>query len=150
MMLIILGILVLAMIVAVVIPLPGSEWRSGWRAKPLKLIEDRFGRRARGLVSKLPHPRRTRSPDPFEALRVQTRLGAVADEIRALEYDDAAFARAARLEARSAAYDALLREACELAGVSLEEECDREAQRIGREAERMRRELELAQRGWSW
>ena len=71
------------------------------------------------------------------------RLHAVAVEIQELEIDNTVYARAARLEARSAAYDALLRNACELAGVvDLDEVTGRDG--------RMHRELELAERGWSW
>jgi hypothetical protein len=67
----------------------------------------------------------------------------VAVEIGELEIDATVFARAARLEARVAAYDALLRNACELAGVA---DLDEATGRDGR----MQRELQLAARGWSW
>jgi hypothetical protein len=91
----------------------------------------------------LPRSRRPPRPDPFETLHVQTRLHVVAVEIRELEVDSTVFARAARLEARSAAYDALLRNACELAGVvDLDEVTGRDG--------RMHRELQLTERGWSW
>lgn len=82
-------------------------------------------------------------PNPFEVLRVQTRLGVVADECRALERDQSVFARAHRLEATQAAYDALLAEACQLAGVAT-------GPSRGDEQERFREEVELASRGWSW
>ena len=114
---ILLVILATVVVVVIVVPPRRKGWRTGWRAKLLRPIKKRLAKPAMGIVSRLPSPRRKQPPDPFEALRVQTRLGAVADEIRALHYDDSAYARAARLEARAAAYDALLREACELAGV---------------------------------
>ncbi len=96
-------------------------------------------------------------PDPFEALRVQMRLHALADEINQLHYDESIFARAARLEARAAAYDALLGKACCLAGVSETAEPPRKpgyatptpVRLAGRDL-RARRELLLAERGWSW
>lgn len=87
---------------------------------------------------------RTDQPNPFEVLRVQTRLGVIADEVRALERDQTVYARAHHLEATQTAYDALLAEACVLAGVATEPG--------GRhnEQERFREEVELASRGWSW
>jgi hypothetical protein len=89
------------------------------------------------------HRRRPPPPDPFEALHLQTRLHVIAVEIRQIEVDDTIYARAARLEARSAAYDALLRNACELAGVvDLDDATGRDG--------RMSRELQLVERGWSW
>ena len=132
------------LVVSVVVPANSGGWRTGWRGRLLRPVLDVLSRPARWLVRRFPGRRCTPQPDPFEALWVQTRLSAVAEEIRALHHDDAAFARAARLEARSAAYDALLVEACGLAGVDHLEESP------GRHAMRMRRELELAQRGWSW
>jgi hypothetical protein len=77
-------------------------------------------------------------------LRVQARLSAVADEVRALEQDETVFARAHHLEATQAAYDALLAEACQLAGVTTEPGVP------GDEHERFREEVELTERGWSW
>lgn len=83
-------------------------------------------------------------PDPFEVLRLQTRLGVLAEYIRALEADEYVYAKAHRLTAARAAYDDLLEEACRLAGIELEP---------GRRRSESRRycdELELASRGWSW
>ncbi|RYV51892.1 hypothetical protein EUA98_06460 [Pengzhenrongella frigida] len=90
------------------------------------------------------HRRRTPAPNPFEVLRIQTRLSAVADEVRALERDETVFARAHHLEATQVAYDALLAEACVLAGVATRPSAP------GDEGERFREEVELAERGWSW
>ncbi|NMR20283.1 hypothetical protein HIR71_08645 [Cellulomonas fimi] len=81
--------------------------------------------------------------DPFEILRLQLRLGAIADQVRALERDANVYARAHHLEATTNAYDALLAEACMLAGV------DRDPHARG-DAERFREEVELTARGWSW
>jgi hypothetical protein len=88
--------------------------------------------------------RRTPPADPFEVLRLQTRLGVVADQVRALEADTDVYAKAHRLKATRAAYDDLLGEACRLAGVQLVPEARRS------ESERLREEVELASRGWSW
>lgn len=99
--------------------------------------------RSRRIV-RLLHHRRTAPPNPFEVLRVQTRLSAVADEVRALERNETAFARAHHLEATQRAYDALLAEACVLAGVATN------PYERGDETERFREEVELTSRGWSW
>ncbi|MFI7585728.1 hypothetical protein ACIB24_01490 [Spongisporangium articulatum] len=139
--------LVVVTVVVVVCPLGPGGWQrapTGWRGVVLRPVIRLLGlvtRPVRALRRRL-HP--PPPPDPFEALRVQTRLGAVAEEIRVLHVDEAVYARAARLEARSAAYDALLLEACALAGIP--EQADG-----GRRADvRLRREVELAERGWSW
>src|SRR5689334_8217745 len=55
--------------------------------------------------------------DPFDALYVQQRLAALAEEIQRLEADRLVFAKAHRIKVAQAAYDALLGEACRLAGV---------------------------------
>jgi hypothetical protein len=90
--------------------------------------------------------RREKAPefDPFAALRVQERLGVVADHVRALELDPRTFARAERIIASQLAYDQLLAEACHLAGVEVENRAK------GDPAERFREEVELASRGWTW
>lgn len=88
-------------------------------------------------------------PDPFAALSVQVRLGLVADQLRALEADPHAWARGKRLQATQAAYDALLAEACRLAGVDVAEPPYPGALTAS-EPERFREEMELASRGWSW
>lgn len=82
--------------------------------------------------------------DPFETLRLQTRLGYLAAEIRRVESAPKIYARAHRLMAIEAAYDALLDEACRLAGVP-EQDCVQQA-----EEKRWSEERELASRGWSW
>jgi aminoglycoside phosphotransferase len=82
--------------------------------------------------------------DPFQALRVQERLGAVADHVRALELDARGFARAERIIASQLAYDQLLAEACKMAGVEVL------VRPLGDPQERFREEVELASRGWSW
>lgn len=86
----------------------------------------------------------TPEPDPFLALQLQTRLGLVADHVRQLEGDRRAYARAQRIIAGQLAYDALLAEACRLAGVDVLVETP------GDPGERFREEVELASRGWSW
>ena len=93
----------------------------------------------------LPGPRsRRRSlvPDPFDTLHVQLRLALLAAEIQRLEGDRLVFAKAHRARAAQSAYDALLIEACRLAGIE---------PRGGTGPEdREREELELASRGWFW
>jgi len=79
-------------------------------------------------------------------LRLQTRLGVLAEQIRAIEADRHVYAKAHRLAATRAAYDDLLEEACVLAGVAV----DGSAGRRGDESRRYAEELELAARGWSW
>jgi len=82
--------------------------------------------------------------DPFDALRVQERLGVVADHVRALERDPHLFARAERIIASQLAYDQLLAEACLMAGVEVLPSA------LGDPSERFREEVELTSRGWSW
>ncbi|MEU4288213.1 hypothetical protein AB0E63_08310 [Kribbella sp. NPDC026596] len=82
-------------------------------------------------------------PDPFDTLRLQTRLGHVAEEIRRVE-SARIYAKAHRLMALEAAYDDLLDEACRLAGVREEADLERG------EEKRWLEEQELASRGWSW
>jgi hypothetical protein len=82
--------------------------------------------------------------DPFETLRLQTRLGRLAVEIQRIETAPRIYARAHRLMAAEAAYDDLLDEACRLAGVP-------ETAHLARgEDKRWLEEQELASRGWSW
>ena len=90
--------------------------------------------------------RRPKAPefDPFLALRVQERLGVVADHVRSLELDLHTFARAERIIASQLAYDQLLAEACHLAGVEVQVVAK------GDPSERFREEVELASRGWAW
>jgi hypothetical protein len=82
--------------------------------------------------------------DPFETLRLQTRLGHLATEIRRVESAPRIYARAHRLMAVEAAYDNLLDEACRLAGVP------EQADLAPGEDKRWLEEQELASRGWSW
>lgn len=105
------------------------------------------------------------NPDPFTVLQVQHRLGLIATELRVLEAKDADltyYARAHRIHTRRSAYDQLLAEACELAGVSLPFNRRPDASsgtlydagpegRLCRNAdERFCAEIELAARGWHW
>lgn len=89
-------------------------------------------------------------PDPFAVLEVQHRLGLIATELRVLEAEDADrtyYARAHRIHTRRSAYDQLLAEACELAGVPAQPS----GRRVCRNAdERFSAEIELAARGWHW
>lgn len=104
-------------------------------------------RRLEGVVTKASDRVRHRgppAPDPFEALRLQSRLSALAGEIRGLEADPTVYAKVHRLVALRAAYDDLLDEACRLAGVP---EIPHEQRG---EALRWQEEQELAARGWSW
>lgn len=82
-------------------------------------------------------------PDPFETLRVQTRLGHLSGKIRSVESSPHVYARAHRLMALEAAYDDLLEEACRLAGVP-------EPGAARPEDRRWQEEQELAARGWTW
>ncbi|MBL0884970.1 hypothetical protein [Myceligenerans indicum] len=93
--------------------------------------------------------RPARAPDPLVTLRLQTRLGDLASELRHVEEDPDLFARAHHWRAVQSAYDALLHEACRLAGVPT----DAAPLRLDEQAsadERLREELELSSRGWSW
>ncbi|WP_255491705.1 hypothetical protein [Actinotalea sp. JY-7876] len=90
------------------------------------------------------------APDPFDVLAVQVRLGVLAAQLRSLEVDPRAWARGRRIIAAQAAYDALLAEACRLAGVPVDADAVLAPWGPGREPERFREELELASRGWSW
>ena len=82
--------------------------------------------------------------DPFETLRLQSRLGHLAAKIQRVESAPHIYAKAHRLMALEAAYDDLLAEACRLAGVPGTTEIERGEQR------RWHEEQELATRGWSW
>jgi hypothetical protein len=82
--------------------------------------------------------------DPFEVLWVQTRLGVVAQHVQRLEADLRMPARAERILSSQLAYDALLAQACALAGVDVPPHVDLDP------AERFREEVELTSRGWSW
>ena len=110
---------------------PPSRWRR------------RLHRSADRLTGRL---RRTAvpEPDPFDTLRLQTRLGHLAGKIRRIESTPRIYAKAHRLMALEAAYDDLLDEACRMAGVCTEADLERG------EEKRWQEEQELASRGWSW
>jgi len=115
---------------------PGTGDPPRWRTALATLLEH-WARRLRRPPPPAPC-------DPFATLRVQQRLGAVADHVRALEVDPRTFARAERIIASQLAYDQLLAEACRLAGVDVQPHVS------GDPAERFREEVELAARGWTW
>ncbi|SFB23183.1 hypothetical protein SAMN05421867_110120 [Cellulomonas marina] len=82
-------------------------------------------------------------PDPFVALTLQVRLARLGEQVRVLESDPHVWGRARRLIAVEHAYDALLVEACRVAGVT--------APRAElRPEDRLVVELALAERGWTW
>jgi hypothetical protein len=93
--------------------------------------------------------RRTHAPDPLETLALQVRLSELAAELRRIEADPDVYARAHHYLAVQGAYDALLREACRLTGLPVEDVPLRAGFRAG-DDERFREELELSSRGWSW
>jgi len=90
-----------------------------------------------------------RTPDPLVTLRLQTRLGELATELRRVEQDPDVYARAHHWFAVQGAYDALLHEACRLAGLPTDTTPLRADERTT-DARRLREELELSARGWSW
>jgi len=102
----------------------------------------------RWLLLRLRRP--TPPPDPFEVLRVQMRLAVLADEVRALERSAEVFGRVHHMRATEAAYDAMLFEACRLAGVPTQGPPGRLSTMVQDRQERFREEVELAARGWSW
>jgi len=93
--------------------------------------------------------RRAPAPDPLETLALQLRLSELAAEMRRIEADPGLYARAHHYLALQGAYDALLREACRLTGLPVEDAPLRAGFRTG-DDERFREELELSARGWSW
>jgi hypothetical protein len=93
--------------------------------------------------------RPARAPDPLVTLRLQVRLGELAAELRRVEEDPDVYARAHHWFAVQSAYDALLREACRLAGLPTGPAPLRADERAAA-GERLREELELSSRGWSW
>jgi len=97
----------------------------------------------------LTRTRSARAPDPLVTLRLQVRLGQLATELRRVEQDPGVYARAHHWFAVQGAYDALLREACRLAGLPVESAPLRADERTT-DDERLREELELSSRGWSW
>jgi hypothetical protein len=111
--------------------------------RPVLPWRHRLADRLEGAAARLRRSRRY-VPDPFVALRVQSRLGIVAHHVQALEADKRAMARAERIVASQLAYDDLLAEACRMAGVDIPPHAK------GDPAERFREEVELAGRGWTW
>ncbi|MGW1340125.1 hypothetical protein ACWCOV_03650 [Kribbella sp. NPDC002412] len=110
---------------------PASRWRRGVQTSARRVTK----RLRRQTVP---------APDPFDTLRLQTRLGHLAGEIRRIESAPGVYARAHKLMAVEAAYDDLLDEACRLAGVPDADDLERS------EEKRWREEQALASRGWSW
>lgn len=95
------------------------------------------------------------APDPFEVLRLQVRLTALAEEIRRIEGDKTSLARAHHLRACQHAYDSLLEQACSLVGGSIASDVgshaiDSMSLALFDDEMRMHHELELCSRGWSW
>jgi len=93
--------------------------------------------------------RRTPPPDPLATLALQLRLSELTAEMRRIEADPDVYARAHHYLAVQGAYDALLREACRLTGLPVDDAPLRAGFRTG-DDERFREELELSARGWSW
>ncbi|MEU8227296.1 hypothetical protein [Kribbella sp. NPDC048915] len=124
--------LTLCVLLSLLLPKPPpSRWR-----RRLQRRTDRLVRRLR--------PRAQPEPDPFDTLRLQTRLGHLSSKIRRIESTPHVYARAHKLMALEAAYDDLLDEACRLAG------CPDPGEQQRSEAKRWQEEQELAARGWSW
>ncbi|AEG43141.1 hypothetical protein [Isoptericola variabilis] len=93
--------------------------------------------------------RRAGEADPLVTLAIQMRLGELAAELRKVDEDPDVFARAHHWRAVQGAYDALLREACRLSALPVEDVPLRLGEHAAAE-ERLREELELSSRGWSW
>ncbi|MET9268875.1 hypothetical protein [Kribbella sp. NPDC003557] len=124
--------LTLCVLLSLLLPAPPpSRWRRGVQ------------RRTARLTVRLRRHREP-EPDPFDTLRLQTRLGHLSTKIRSIESTPHVYARAHKLMALEAAYDDLLDEACRLAG------CPGEAEVKRSEEKRWQEEQELAARGWSW
>lgn len=141
---------VIGLVLSLALPEPGPppRWRArlgGWfRRMGTRLVPSSLRR------SREAHLRsRRKEPDPFEVLSLQLRLGVLAQQLRALEADPHVYGRAHRLTAAQSAYDALLAEACRLAGVDVSAPPLR-PRVVPDEPERFREEMELASRGWSW
>ncbi|GAA3125865.1 hypothetical protein JOF29_006299 [Kribbella aluminosa] len=132
--------LVLCVLLGVLLPNPPpARWRRGLQRGAAWLPERLIGR----LIGRL-RPATPPEPDPFDTLRLQTRLGTVSTKIRSIESTPHIYARAHRLMALEAAYDDLLDEACRLAG------CPDPPDTKRSEAKRWEEEQALAARGWSW
>ncbi len=127
---------------AVLSLLPGET--SSRRRSVLSGVRNRIAGLLDRVAAHVRHGRHVPPPDPFDALHVQMRLRIVADHLQRLEADRHAWARAERIIASQLAYDALLADACRLAGVEVLPRAK------GDPWERMREEVELAARGWTW
>jgi hypothetical protein len=123
--------------------LPGGDTSGRRRAVPAR-VRDRVAGLLDRVAAHVRHGHRVPAPDPFDALHVQMRLAIVTDHLQQLEADRHAWARAERIIASQLAYDALLADACRLAGVEVLPRAK------GDPWERMREEVELAARGWTW
>ena len=85
---------------------------------------------------------RRRGQDPFATLHIQTRLSELAAELESLHAGEGRFALAHHLRAAQSAYDDLLDEACELAGVGPIEGTGA--------VHRLLAESALRAAGWTW
>jgi len=133
---------------AVLMPGPGLTPR--WRRR-LRQGLDRIGSWCSArFTRRRPDVGDPEEPDPFEVLAVQMRLAVVAAHLRDLEGDQQVWGLRRRLEATQAAYDDLLAEACQLAGIPIERPPVGPQVRHRTEPERLDDELALAERGWSW
>lgn len=130
---------------ALALTVPDSGPPPRWRA-----LAARVGRRLRTVLPRRHRPSPPPPADPFVVLQLQLRLGVLAAQLRALEADSRVWGRAHRLSAAQAAYDALLAEACRMAGVDVLAAERRPTAVVPDEPERFREEMELASRGWSW
>ncbi|MFE6968715.1 hypothetical protein [Isoptericola sp. NPDC057653] len=128
----------LALVTAAVVAFATVAARSWLRSRAHREAVARRSRRRRPAVA-----------DPLLTLTVQVRLGELARELRAIDDDPQVYARAHHARAAQEAYDALLREACRLAGLGVVD-LPRRAGERAESAERLREELELSSRGWSW
>ncbi|GAA4724044.1 hypothetical protein GCM10023216_12330 [Isoptericola chiayiensis] len=93
--------------------------------------------------------RRRAGPDPLVTLAIQIRLGELSRELRTVAEDPEVYARAHHWRAAQDAYDAMLREACRVAGLSVVDQPLRPDEHVAAD-ERLREELELSSRGWNW
>jgi hypothetical protein len=91
--------------------------------------------------------RRAPAVDPLVVLEVQIRLAELAAEVQLVESTPGMYAQAHHLRAALAAYDAMLAQACVLAGLPFPGQA---LTKPVPEEERERRELELSSRGWHW
>lgn len=96
-----------------------------------------------GMLSRLGIMRDRPTPDPFEALELQSRLQRLSCELRSLDSPtNTRFGSAHRIRAVQEAYERTLDDACRLAGATVDP---------GRgPAHRLLAETALAERGWTW